>query len=353
VRAKAIATALTATAVLLALVLPAGALGAGHFYRQPASVDAELHLRGTNGFGFIAFAFGDTAVVSVSKRVSRFGEESVIYYAHGRHPAFADGLLQMKLGRQGQFRGRFVAESTETQKMPARCSGDPTTIETGFFVGSFNFHGERGYSSVHSRRERGSVTRQGAIRCRIPSEAGRHEGKQGGKEAKESADHEFRLIAGDGKAQLVFQASREEPAQLQGHSTASFEVSADGDKAGAFEVSRSAFVFEFPSRAAPKFQVPNLAEPLAEAIVEPPAPFSGAATFHLDDPQTASWSGDLVVDLPGLGKLPLTGAKIAAGLCHDSHCTKTLPEPLQRLLEASRNDSEGLVSVSVSTKHGS
>jgi hypothetical protein len=126
-------------------------------------------------------------------------------------------------------------------------------------------------------------------------------------------------------------------------------VSASGDKAGAFEVSRSAFLFRFSSSATTTFQVPNLAEPLAEAIIEPAAPFSGAATFHLDDAKTASWTGDLAVDLPGLAKMPLTGPKITAGLCHGSHCTKTLPEPLQRLLEASRSDEEGFVAVGVAT----
>jgi hypothetical protein len=349
VRAKAIATILAAATALIVLVVPASALGAAHHYRQPATVDAEIHLRGTNGFRFFALTFGDAAIISASKRASKFGEESVSYFARPQRgrPAFKDGILEMDLGKQGRFRGRFVAKSTKTRKPAGGCTGDPTTIEKGFFVGAFNFRGERGYSSIHAHRERGSVTRQGAARCQIPSEAGRQEEKQGAKEAKESAAHEFRLIAGDGTAQLVFQASREEPAQLEGETAAYYQVSAAGDKAGAFEVSRSAFVFEFPSRATPKFQVPNLAEPLAEAILAPPAPFSGTATFHLDDPQTASWTGDLAVDLPGLGKLPLTGGKIAAGLCHDAHCTKTLPESLQRLLEASRNDGSSYVTVGI------
>ena len=344
-RAKAIAAVLTVTTVLVFLALPAGALGTGHIYRSPATVDAEIHLRGTNGFGFTAFAIGDTQIVSASKPVSKLGEESVDYYAHGGPDAFSDGVPRMKLGKQGQFRGRFVAKSTKTRKVTGGCSGKPTTIEKGIFVGSFNVHGERGYSSVHARRVRGSVTRQGPIRCRIPSEGRRHEGHRGGKQAKESADREFRLIAGDGKSQLVFQASREEPAPLEGETTGFFEVSATGDKAGAFEVSQNAFTFEFPSKATTTFQVPSLTGPPTEAILEPPAPFSGAATFHLDTPKSASWTGDLAVELPGLGRLPLTGPKIAAGLCHGSQCTKTLPESLQRLLEASRSDEEGIAVV--------
>jgi hypothetical protein len=325
---------------LLCFALPAGALGAGHFYRQPASVDAEVHLRGTNGFRFIGFAFGNTAILSASKRVSKFGDESVDYFARGHYPLFHDGLMTMNFGGLGQFRARFVAKSTKSRNPAKGCTGDPTTIESGFFLGSFSFHGERGYSSVHSHREPGSVTRLGATRCPIPAEFTGHEGRQAAGEAKESNAAEFRLLAGDIKAQVVFQASREAPPGLEGQSPTSFDVSASGGKVGAFDVSRSAFVFEFPSSAASTFQVPNLAKPLGEAILEPPAPFSGAATFHLDSPKSASWTGDLAVELPGLGKLPLTGGKIAAGLCQGrSHCTKTLPEPLQRLLEGSGGDS--------------
>jgi hypothetical protein len=340
-KAKAIAGILAAA--LLVFALPASALGAPRHYRQPASVDAEVHLRGTNGFRFFAFTFRDAAVVSGSKQVSKFGEENVNYFARSQRgqSAFKDGVLALNLGKVGRFRGRFVAKSTETRKPDADCTGDPTTIEKGFFVGSFNFHGERGYSSIHAQREHGTVTRQGAQRCTVPTEHPGHEGARSVREEKE-AEREAHLLASDSKFRAFFQAYREEPAGLK-EAVTTFAASVTGGKAGAFEVSHSAFVFDFSGGAASTFQTPNLAEPLNEATLKPPAPFSGSATFHLETPKTASWTGDLAVELPGLGKVPLTGGSIKAGLCAPGpHCTKTLPERLQPVLEAPSGTAVGI-----------
>ncbi len=127
-----------------------------------------------------------------------------------------------------------------------------------------------------------------------------------------------------------------------------FQASINGRKVGDFSVSYSAFDFDLEGDPTPNFQAPNLAEPLAEATITPPAPFSGSATFHLEDPQTASWTGELAVEMPGLGKVPLTGDGIDAGLCKGPpNCTKTLPKVLQPVLESAGNE---FVVVSVSKR---
>jgi hypothetical protein len=61
-----------------------------------------------------------------------------------------------------------------------------------------------------------------------------------------------------------------------------------------------------------------------EATVDPPAPFSGSATFKLESPTTASWTGDLSVEIPTLGTVRLAEAGWWAGACAAS-CTKTFP----------------------------
>ena len=119
-----------------------------------------------------------------------------------------------------------------------------------------------------------------------------------------------------------------EPAQT------TFEASVSGRTEGNLYVSHSVDEFGFESELGTTFRVPDLAAPPTEATVTPAAPFSGSATFHLDDPRSASWTGDLAVELPGLGKVPLTGEGIDAGLCKGTSCTKTLPKKLQPILEA-------------------
>jgi len=61
-----------------------------------------------------------------------------------------------------------------------------------------------------------------------------------------------------------------------------------------------------------------------EATVAPPAPFTGSAAFELESPTTASWTGDLSVEIPTLGTVDLTGPGFQAGACA-AHCAKTFP----------------------------
>jgi hypothetical protein len=351
VRAKAIAAILAATVVLVVLVPTSGAsAGKPHRVSEPASVFAELNGRGTHGFRFVLFSLGSRAVfLSVSRRVSRVGEEDVNYFGRprGGRADFGAGTLDVRIGRLGDFHGRFVPTSTETQKTRNGCTGEPTTTEKGFFVGSFDFRGERGYTTVHKHRERGTVMRQGATRCRIPAGHRHHRPSSQSKREREREENNFRLVAGDAEGDIVLQAGREEAPKELHISPTNFQVSALGAKVGNFEVGRGASVFDLERDAAATFQIPNLAEPLSEATITPPAPFSGSATFHLEDPRTATWTGDLAVELPGLGKLPLTGEGIDAGVCKGrSNCTETLPPALEPLLEVGGGFG-GLVTVGV------
>ncbi len=352
-KARAIAT-LTAAAVLLALASPAGAAASTRHYRRPASVDSEVHLRGTAGFRFTLFVIDRRAViVTASRRLSRTSDVSVDYFA-GHDTASAEhsggGDLNVRIGRLGRFRAHFTPTSTKTEAAHDGCKGEPTTVEKGFFVGAFDFRGERGYSSFHTERARGTVTRTGAARCAIdfPASQPGHESPRHAKAEREREEDEFRLVTGDDKGAPVFQANREAaPAEI-GLAPTTFLVSVTG-QVGDFQVSHSAFVLDFRRDSGATFQTPNLAEPLAEAVLQPPAPFSGSATFHLEAPKTASWTGDLAVELPGLPRVPLTGTGIDAGLCKGaSHCTATLPPRLAAILRASGGSGYGVGSVVVS-----
>jgi hypothetical protein len=74
---------------------------------------------------------------------------------------------------------------------------------------------------------------------------------------------------------------------------------------------------------------PEPSRPLNAAEVSPSAPFYGSASFAIDPSGHGEWTGDLAVELPGYGRVPLTGPKIAAGLCETKACTPTLPRSLR------------------------
>lgn len=339
-RAKTIAAFLAATAIVGACALPLGASAAKpRRVRQQASVATDLQMRGTNGFHLDLFTSDGGGVSLLAERQADRAAISYFSLRHHVRDSFEAERLNVRIGHLGHFRGRFVPTATKQEKLDPGCKGDPPTTEKGFFVGSFDFRGERGYTTVHSHRVRASVTRRPAAICTYPEgplwrPSNRHEG--------------FHLVAADEEGDLLFDA-RYRAATKDEPSLSTFQASANGKRVGDFEVSHFVSDLGFEPEPEPTFQVPDLAEPPAEVTIAPPPPFSGSATFHLDDPRTASWTGDLAVEMPGLGKVPLTGEGIDAGLCKGSSCTKTLPKVLQPVLEAP----EGvIVAVSVAKPKG-
>jgi hypothetical protein len=333
VRAKTIAAFLAATAILGLCALPAGAVAKPRRVRQKPSVSTDMRMRGTHGFRLqLSTLDGKAAFLLATKPT---GVANVTYLSPGgkaRNSVDA-AKLNVKVGNLGHFRGRFVPTSTKEEKPEPGCEADPTTIENGYFVGSFDFRGERGYTAFHSHRVRGSVTRRPGGICTF-NDAGWHLTPHQAKLEKEQRRNEFHLVAADEKLNVLFEVRRQEATKDEPPQP-TFQATVNGSKVGDFYVSHSAIDFGFEAEPETTFAVPNLAEPLAEATVAPPAPFSGSATFHLDSPKTASWTGDLAVELPGIGKVPLTGEGIDAGLCKGTSCTKTLPKNVQPILETS------------------
>jgi hypothetical protein len=331
---------MAATLVAAGLLVFAPAASAAKTVHQRAHLFAELGGKATNGFSFSLFTFDRTAVLSLSGLAGHHGLTTVSYYGFKRQElrSLADGRIDIKIGDRGHFRGHLVTKSTKTDKPEEKCTGDPSTTEEGYFAGSFVFHGERGYTAIQTPRVSGAIIRRGATECQIPAGPGRH--PESSKEAQEISEKaaeldEYRLVAGEPSGDLTLQATREQVPPGSKHTMSTFEVTAEGPAVGGFHVYRSAFVFDTARDAASTFLTPNQQEPLAEAVIEPPAPFSGAATFLLEGPKKASWTGDLAVELPGAGKLRLTGDGLYAGACRgQKNCTATLPKPLAELLES-------------------
>jgi hypothetical protein len=331
------AASLMAMAALLVFAPGAGAAKTVH---QRAHLFGLLSGKATNGFSFSLFTFDHMAVLSLYGVTGHEAGATVNYFAvrPQRLRSLAGGRIDLKIGNRGHFRGHFVTNSTKVEEPEKNCTGDPSKTEEGYFAGSFVFHGERGYTTVQAPHVSGAIIRRGAIDCRVEASPGGHpEGSKKAKEISEKAAEmdEYRLVAGERSGDLILQATREQAPPGSKNAMSTFEVTSEGPAVGAFMVYRRAFVFDSGRDAATNFLTPNQQEPLTEATIEPPAPFSGSATFRLEGPKTASWTGDLAVELPGAGKLPLTGDNVYAGACRGrSNCTKTLPKPLSELLEA-------------------
>jgi hypothetical protein len=70
----------------------------------------------------------------------------------------------------------------------------------------------------------------------------------------------------------------------------------------------------------PYFKVPDLTHLTKEVVLEPPTPFLGSASLRRESTDKVSWVGDLGVNLPGFGVVPLAGPDAQVSLCADSGC---------------------------------
>jgi hypothetical protein len=65
---------------------------------------------------------------------------------------------------------------------------------------------------------------------------------------------------------------------------------------------------------------PDPQRPTSEAVIHPDSPFSGSATFRRPPEGEPTWTGDLKVELPGLGLVRLAGKGTHAAMCEPTHC---------------------------------
>jgi hypothetical protein len=62
---------------------------------------------------------------------------------------------------------------------------------------------------------------------------------------------------------------------------------------------------------------------LQSAVLEPPAPFAGRASFHPNAKPANRLTGNLSVDFPGHADVPLTGGRFKATLAHAERTEET------------------------------
>jgi hypothetical protein len=318
-----------ALGVLVALAVPGGAVAKSRFYNTPGSTSEEIQLLGTHGYRVSLEVYDRQAQLDVDKRVGHQGLISVYYRLHRRLPAGPD--IRFQLGKEGYVDLRFVSDRVVENEYP-NCSGGPEITEHGHFLGTIRFLGRRDFSRVDAHRVDGLVTRTPPHRCRREKSSngqsfGVGVGVGVGTGTPSVPKGAFELIAGTPDRRLNFVGYRFEESGLPGVEDNDFDSFEAGiaRKQPTFSVTSSAF----DGGSQESFVSPKPGKPLSEAEVSPSAPFSGSASFALTLPRHGEWTGDLAVELPGYGRVPLTGPKIRAGLCETTACTPTLPKSLR------------------------
>jgi len=182
------------------------------------------------------------------------------------------------------------------------CAGPGPTIQGGTVHGTIRFEGERSYTRVVAHSASAELETMPSQRCHY-GEAGhsKHPPRYTG---TLEANHE---TGGPG---IHFEALRFAPGSRPLARRVFFGAS-DYEQLGRIRVIRSVRLATDPST----FRLPGFATAPENAVIEPPAPFTGTATFARTPESTFSWTGDLAVAFPGIEPVALAGPDFRLHYC--------------------------------------
>lgn len=247
----------------------------------------ELHAKGSHGFG--VSISGSTSQVYLSVRGHH---ASNTYLVRGQ---VGEEEIKARFGRLGRVAMRF-REGHKARVVPGsdgNCKGGGEMIETGSFIGTLNFRGEQGYSTVHAARATGRVVRIGRLVCGAEKE-GSGEGSSGLRW--------LRLDATSKSGTVSFSANKITSQVHPKLDSAFFDASIFEFRPGGMSVIRT---LDAQTDAA-AFEAEKSDGHIATASVTPPAPFHGTAAYRRAEGAT-SWTGTLTGVFPGRGQVSLAG----------------------------------------------
>jgi hypothetical protein len=322
---KTIAAAL-ATAALATMSLPMSAPAQIHQARRggisdesPNKVVQQIYMRGSHRYGFeISLEDRRKLEIQVSKFNRKTGSSSeVSYKLNAPQDRSTDGI-DAKIGKVGRIDLHFVPQTTKERK--PHCEGDTWTIESGYYVGSISFHGEGGFTDASAKRVPGTVEHGTPKSCRSPRTV--KDPASEGTEAEASSasgtkvirsrpeiDQQFLLAAAPDEGKTAFKFVRTEET-VKGKPSTYSEFIVFGKRVRDGVKEDAALALGEHGHAG--FEFPDAEDPTSAAIIDPSSPlFSGSATFHKEPGGENGWIGDLKVELPGMGTVPLVapGAK--------------------------------------------
>jgi len=273
------------------------------YFKSPAFRYVQADLPGTHGYRLQISAIDLGVSVAATK-----GYASVNYFL--LHSRLRGERIEARLPGVGWVFLRFH-ELRRSHRPPAdNCRGPATLIRHGVFEGQVRIKGERGYTSANARRVRGKIVSEPRNTCRRRANARTTT-------AADQAEQFLYAQARRGRGDLSFWADRWPPSQ--GINTLFFNASLHRRR-GPMVIINSNYAF---TEDAETFAV---AKPARSAAVDPPDPFTGTATFQQESKDEFSWSGDLAVELPGIGEVALTGPKFESSLCIGRHCRGDVDE---------------------------
>jgi hypothetical protein len=294
---------------------------------RPKIVEA-FRLRGTHGFIVNVSVTNRRRLTLGAARLHGgiFNLQGAGYELRAPQAAGSDDI-HARIGNLGRIDVRFIRGKVRKEQPAPHCHGPKTVVEEGHYVGLIVFRGESGYTSVHAAKTTATVTRTPALECEPfvfsgPPRSGDQAITQAGHQKQAQVEGE--LITAELRARVKgrpirFKASllgELEPSGKLAEPLIAFFVMAHRNRGRIRETGVADAAFT-PAKT---FRLPEPELPNRGAILAPPWPFHGTGTFDRGPGGSASWTGDLGVELPGFGEVHLAGPNTPARYCASSNC---------------------------------
>ncbi|HKT84345.1 MAG TPA: hypothetical protein VJQ84_10960 [Solirubrobacterales bacterium] len=289
-----------AISLIIACLAPASAVAKRGYFTTDASSSVQAQHRGSNGYA-ISLSGGGFGFVTLTAK----GHHATIqYFTKG---VAGKGKIKARFGSLGRVALRFHPRGkARLRKDPERsCSGGDTRVQPGVFMGKLDFEGEQDYTAIHATRIEGTVTHTEREVCKKSGS------EEGGEEGFPSSLRLTFLSATDDEGESSFSAFKFESKAKPSLSAASFNATLlEEFPQSGLSVFRS---IEATTKDSDAFSVVTSNGRVDEAMVTPPAPFAGSATYRRAvAKKSETWAGSLTGEFPGLGTVSLAGPEFCA-----------------------------------------
>jgi hypothetical protein len=309
-RARGLGTLVVGCIALAAALAPSAAVAKpGYVVRDPGA-ELSMSLRGSQGYRISIENTRHWVVLTASK-----GEASARYKVRGKVSATG---IKANFGDLGQISVRFHGSPRPSKHLgllSIKCKGKPSIREVGSFDGRIRFHGEMGFTALSARHAKGSVTRKFRRVCkRPPWLTPNGEPKFPDPSGKSSilATTLAAASSSSGRVTTFFFFNVELPGTPKepGISLALARGQLREHRGG---VRIDRFAVVEANAGSLLTSAPGVTP--ATATIALRSPFNGTGSYSKAPGSEPSWTGSLQVELPGVGKVPLTGSGFTAVLC--------------------------------------
>jgi hypothetical protein len=285
------ANALAVLAVLVAVgAFAAPAFGAG----TKIEVEPRFQLDGSDGYRLQISARAATVTIGVSRTSDTpHAGSSTTYVARGT--AGPNGI-HANFHQFGKIEMKFHRTAEAVRGLPPDCFGGTTGAATipGYFSGTIEFEGQKGYTAVHSHRVRGEVVLPPTEQCPLVA---------GGANP----------LVEDPSAELPPAKTRMTLTALEKSGTGGLDfVARRAGKTGFYAESFTTVgrigLLSYAYALGPRSTFTSDPQ-VSHGVVNPPKPFVGTGTLQRGPHGRRTWAGTLATTFPGEGRVSLVGTQ--------------------------------------------